>query len=53
MGIFKSGKTLPERAQEERAKLDMMKTRVQQEKTSRELMMERRRRAEELKRLTA
>ncbi len=53
MGLFKSGKTLPERAQDERAKLEMLRLRTEQEKSQRQLMVERRRRAEELRRLTA
>ncbi len=53
MGLFRSGKTLPERAQDERAKLEMQRLKVEQEKTQRTLMIERRRRQEELKRLTA
>ncbi len=53
MGLFKSGKTLPERAQEEQAKLQMMKTKVAQTKTQRELVEEQRKNRDALRRLTA
>ena len=50
---FKAGKSLPEKAEDEKAKITMKQMRLQSERLDREIANERRRKAQELRRLTA
>lgn len=53
MGLFKSNKTMVERAQDERAKLEMKRIKVAQEMADAQLMEVRFKRAQEIRRLRA
>ena len=53
MGLFGKGKSLVEQAENERAKVDKKQMQLQSQKIDREMLEERRRKAEALRRLTA
>jgi hypothetical protein len=53
MALFGKGKSLVEQAQDERAKVDKKQLQLQSQKIDREMINERRRKAEELRRLQA
>jgi hypothetical protein len=53
MGLFRSNKSLEDRARDERAKLDMKNMRVAQEHADTMLIREKRQKAAEIRRLTA
>jgi hypothetical protein len=53
MGLFGKSKTLPEQAEDERAKVEKKRLKLQGERLDREMLQERQRKAEAVRRLTA